>query len=181
MSDIASRPPQPRSGCGGGRASCQPSLLPSSKNSKNTNFIQNSWGGLLGGLLGLLGRVWEPSWAWKTRRFDDMAYFPFDRIQVQASFEKGQARPGSSRAQKMPKKPRIIDVSTPKMAVFWPKMDDSLTQVGPWMARGTPRQVRVSAKKSPFPSQTGSPEAQESGNGPTSGSHRLMASRGCHM
>ena len=110
-----------------------------------------------------------------------MAYFPFDRIQVQASFEKGQARPGSSRAQKMPKKPRIIDVSTPKMAVFWPKMDDSLTQVGPWMARGTPRQVRVSAKKSPFPSQTGSPEAQESGNGPTSGSHRLMASRGCHL
>ena len=107
----------------------------------NTNYFQTSLGGA-GGVSWGSGGVWEPSWAWKTRRFDDMAYFPFDRIQVQASFEKGQARPGSSRAQKMPKKPRIIDVSTPKMAVFWPKMDDSLTQVGPWMARGTPRQVR---------------------------------------
>ena len=32
------------------------------------------------------GRLLEASWAWKTRRFDDMAYFPFARIQVRASF-----------------------------------------------------------------------------------------------
>ena len=43
----------------------------------------------------------------------------------------GQARAGG---QKMPKKPRIIVVSTPKMAVFWAEMDDpraTSTQVGP--------------------------------------------------
>ena len=55
-----------------------------------------------------------------------MAYFPFDRIQVQASFEKvrlGQAR---AEGQKMPKKTEDNARLDSKNAVFWAEMDDFL-------------------------------------------------------
>ena len=47
-----------------------------------------------------------------------MAYFPDDRIWLQASFVWVRLGQASSRGQKMAKKPRIIDASTPKMPFF---------------------------------------------------------------